>query len=144
MDKIFKSFLFIIFIFSNIIAQTNDCNDVTKETRKVLNSGGVELYNAKLIGGCIDNKNTIHISLTLSSKYSFVLMESGLSKEQTAMTQTLEPFFTSVEKIYKKYPKVNNYILYFIYYEDIIDNYGNTTGKEKRIMTSMSMSSRNS
>jgi hypothetical protein len=133
---------FVIFLFTSIVlpGQSNTCNEVTSLVKRVLNSSSVQLYDSKIIGACIDTNQTMHLTLTMSNKYSIVLLGSGLSKKQTVLTQTMMPFFTSVQKIYNRFSDLRNYKMYFVYFEDEIDRFGNKIGKKKRFNSVLSMS----
>jgi len=139
MRKMFKAIALLTLIPGLLLSQTKNCNEVTNSVKRLLSSSDVKLYEAKIIGACIDASQTMHLSLTMNSKYSIVLIGSGLSKEKTVLTQTMMPYFTSVEKIYKKYPDLKDYKMYFIYFEELIDEFGNSSGNKKKIMASLGM-----
>ncbi len=134
MNNLIKCFLFILFLANTIIAQSSDCRDITSQIKPILNSDKIHLMHAKVVGACIDNKNTLHLSLTTSLKYFITATGMGLSNIQTILMQTLVPFFSSATLIFKQLPQIDNYRIYFVELRDSIDFYGNKIGTQKHIL----------
>lgn len=130
--------VFVVMFFSVGFAQ--NCFDQTKEVKKILRSSEVEMHSAKVIGACLDSANqTLHLTITLDpiavNVYSGYLPVNGWFA-----FLTLHPFMTSTKKIYEKLLMLNNYILYVVEFKNIVDKYGNFSHKEKKILSTMSMS----
>jgi len=131
--------IFIILSFNLGFAQ--NCFDETKEVKKILRSSGVEMHDAKIIGACVDySSQMLHLTITLDpltvySYSQFVPMENYFA------LLTLEPFFTSAKKIYEKLLMLKNYTLYIVEFKNVVDQYGNFSHKEKKILSTIGMSS---
>ena len=56
-----RTLITLLLITFNTYSQ--DCNDVTKEVTKILKSQSVEIYDAQILGACIDHNNILNSQL---------------------------------------------------------------------------------
>jgi len=127
----------LVFISFNITAQ--DCLDKTREVKNILRSKKVTSYNAKVIGGCIKG-DILHVTLIVDGQYTLALRGMGFNSRQAGYAQTLQPYFESVELVYKKFPEINNFIMYYVDFEKMTDSYGNFIENKKIIRMTLGMS----
>ena len=128
-----------IFLFVNFTLLAQECFDKTKDVRNILRSNKIMTYNAKVIGGCIKN-NILHVTLKVDGQYTLALTGMGFTVRQAGLAQTLEPFFESVRDVFKKFPEINSYLIYYVDFEKITDKYGNLVENKKIIYMTLGMS----
>ncbi len=133
-----KYFLTIIFIFISMNLNAQDCIDRTKEIRSILRSKKVTSYDAKVVGACIKN-NTLYVTLIVDGNYTIALRNLGLTSRQVGYVQTLQPYFESVELVFKKFPEINDFVMYYVDYEKVTDSYGNFKENKKIIHMTLGM-----
>jgi len=115
------------------------CTDVTNTAEVIFSNKNVSAYGLKVIGACIDESHTMHITISLDPEYSTALMNFGFSSERTVVIQTLEPFFTSIRMFLNKFLSVQLIRFYYVDFEKERDIYGNIISNRKNIMNSIGL-----
>jgi hypothetical protein len=114
--------------------------DVTIDVKRIITNSDNESLHADVIGACIDYENVLQVTVRRNNMAALVNNMIGLKNEKIVWSQMAEPFLNSVKNIYKKYPTIKNYKMCLVHFKDMIDSYGNKTGKDKIIEAIMSMS----
>ena len=68
------------------------------------------------------------------------MLSQGFTSFQSLMLLTLEPIFTSAEKIFKKFSRIKEYAIYYVNYKTKVDKYGNDEKPQRKILMSLALS----
>lgn len=130
-----KTLALFVFVASSIILEAQ-CEDVTPTAVKILSGENVESYDLQIIGACVDEVGTFHLTGKLDGISHLALASLGFDDARIKMIQTLEPFFTSVRAILKTFPSVQLVRFYYVTFEKVRNKYGDLI-EERKIIKNM-------